>query len=266
MTNEQEFFEKNKAAWNSRTDHHIGSAFYDMNGFRNGKNSLKDIELGLLGNVSGKTILHLQCHFGQDTLSLARMGAITTGVDLSDNAIGHAIDLAREMKLPARFICCNVYDLPAFLDEKFDILFTSYGTIGWLPDLDRWASLISRYLKPGGRFIFAEFHPVLWMFDNEFEKIVYPYAKGDPIVEMEQGTYAELTAPISTEMVTWNHSIAEVLSGLIKYGLHITAFGEYDYSPYDCFKHTVQFEPGKFRIRHLGNKVPMVYALSAEKK
>jgi ubiquinone/menaquinone biosynthesis C-methylase UbiE len=114
--------------------------------------------------------LHLQCHFGQDTLSMSRMGAQTTGVDLSDKAIDAARKLNQEINQQATFICCNIYDLPQHLDQQFDIVFTSYGTIGWLPDLNQWAALIARYLKPGGKFVFAEFHPVVWMFDNDLKK------------------------------------------------------------------------------------------------
>ncbi len=265
MSDDFNYIEKNKAAWNSRTDYHIDSAFYDLDGFLKGQNSLNAIELKLLGDIKDKSILHLQCHFGQDTISLGRLGAKVTGVDLSDNAIKKAVDLAGKTNIDARFICCDIYDLPQHLDEQFDIVFSSYGTIGWFPDLDKWASIISKYLNPGGEFIFAEFHPVVWMFDNDFEKIAYSYAKGDPIIETEQGTYADKSAPIATEMITWNHGIGEVLTSLLKHGLSINSFEEFDYSPYNCFNKTIEFEPKKFRIAHLENKIPMVYALSAVK-
>lgn len=266
MNTDLNYIEKNKLAWNSRTDHHVGSSFYDMENFVKGKNSLNDIELKLLGDIKGKTILHLQCHFGQDSISLARMGAVVTGVDLSDNAISKAKEFSQQLNIPASFICCDVYDLPNHLDQEFDIVFTSYGTIGWLPDLDKWAKIVSAFLKPGGQFVFAEFHPVVWMFDNDFQKIAYTYSKSDPIIETEQGTYADKSAPISTEMITWNHGIAEVLTSLLNHGLQINSFEEFDYSPYNCFNHATEFETGKFRITHLENKIPMVYALSAVKK
>ncbi|MBS1743645.1 MAG: class I SAM-dependent methyltransferase [Bacteroidetes bacterium] len=260
------YIEKNRVAWNSRTDHHVDAAFYDVAGFINGKNSLNDIELKLLGDVKGKSVLHLQCHFGQDSISLARLGAMVTGADLSDHAIGKANELAAKTGQALTFICCDLYDLPQHLEQQFDIVFTSYGTIGWLPDLDKWAKIIARYLKPGGKFVFAEFHPVVWMFDNDFEKVAYTYAMSDPIIETEQGTYADRDAPITTEMITWNHSVAEVLTALLNNGMELTAFEEYDYSPYNCFNKTVEFEPGKFRIAHFDNKIPMLYALSAIKK
>lgn len=266
MNTVPDYIEKNKDAWNKRTDHHINSSFYDVEGFLKGQNSLNEIELKLLGDISGKSILHLQCHFGQDSISLTRMGAKVTGIDLSDNAINKANELAKKTNSDTSFICCDIYDLPNHLDKKFDIVFTSYGTIGWFPDLDKWANIISTFLKPGGRFIFAEFHPVVWMFDNDFEKVTYTYAKSAPIIEVEQGTYADKSAPITTEMITWNHSIGEVLTSLVQHGLEINSFEEFDYSPYNCFNKAIEFEPGKFRIAHLENKIPMVYSISATKK
>ncbi|MEM7660585.1 MAG: class I SAM-dependent methyltransferase, partial [Bacteroidota bacterium] len=129
----------NRNLWNEKTGHHLGSEFYDMPAYLQGKTSLQEIELQEVGEVRGKSLLHLQCHFGQDTLSWARMGANVTGVDLSDTSIEQARKLAQQLAIPAQFIRSNVYDLPEILDEQFDIVFTSYGTIGWLPDLDRWA-------------------------------------------------------------------------------------------------------------------------------
>lgn len=265
MTAHNNYIAINKALWNAKTDFHVASEFYDVKGFKEGKNTLNDIEMRLLGNVSGKTILHLQCHFGQDSISLARMGASVTGVDLSDNAIAAAKSLASELNADASFICCDVYDLPQHLDQQFDLVFTSYGTIGWLPDLDKWASIVNRYLKPGGKFVFAEFHPVIWMFDNDFNKVTYRYSKGDPIIEMEKGTYADKSADIEATAISWNHGLAEVLGSLLRQGLTIRSFDEYDYSPYDCFNNTYEFEKGKFRIKTLDDLIPMVYSLTAVK-
>jgi SAM-dependent methyltransferase len=255
----------NRQSWNDRVDSHLKSDFYDVEGFLEGKTSLKQIELPLLGDVSGKSILHLQCHFGQDTLSLERMGAKCTGIDLSDKAIKSATELNDKLGLNARFIACDVYDTPNHVEEKFDIVFTSYGTIGWLPDINRWAEVIAHFLKPGGQLVFVEFHPVVWMFDDDFTKVKYPYHNAEPIVEQESGTYADRDADISPKYVSWNHGLDEVMSALLAQGLTISSFKEYDYSPYDCFAHTIEFEPGKFQIEHLGDKIPMVYSLVAVK-
>lgn len=260
------YIEVNKKTWNEKTAVHVLSDFYDMEGFLNGKSSLNNIELDLLGSISGLKILHLQCHFGQDTISLAKLGAQATGIDLSDKAIEKATEIAHQMNVPAQFICSDVYDLPNHLEEKFDLVFTSYGTIGWLPDVDKWAKVVSHFLKPDGKFIFVDFHPVVWMFDNHFKNIQYSYFNVETIIENEEGTYAEKEAALQNQTISWNHPLTEVLSSLLQNGLQINSFNEYDYSPYACFNETEEFEPGKFRIRHLDNKIPMVYSVTATKK
>lgn len=265
MNPEPNYIEINKSSWNKKTEFHLNSEFYDMKGFLNGKTSLNEIELKLLGDINGKRILHLQCHFGQDTISLARLGAKVTGIDLSDKAIETAKEISNKTSAAATFICCNIYDLPEHLNEQFDIVYSSYGTIGWLPDLDKWAQIISKFLKPTGKFIFVEFHPVVWMFDDNFEKIGYNYFNSGAIIETENGTYADKNAPITQDYVMWNHGISEVLNNLIKNGLTLNSFDEYDYSPYNCFNKTIEFEPKKFQIKHLENKIPMVYSLVATK-
>ena len=266
MNSEKNYIEINRQSWNNRVDAHLKSEFYDVEGFLNGKTSLNEIELNLLGDIKGKKIVHLQCHFGQDTISLSRLGAIVTGVDLSDKAIESARQIAKETNSNATFICCNIYDLPNHLNEKFDIAFTSYGTIGWLPDLDNWAKIISTFLKPKGQFVLVEFHPVVWMFDDNFEKIGYRYFNSGAIVETENGTYADRDANITQSYVMWNHGISEVLNSLISNGLEINSFDEFDFSPYNCFNKTIEFEPNKFRIEHLNDKIPMVFSIKATKK
>ena len=253
----------NKESWNKRTEVHYTSEFYNNKAFIAGAQSLRSIELELLGDVSGLSILHLQCHFGQDTISLARMGALVTGVDLSNKAIEKAQELAKITQTDANFICCDIYDLPKHLDKKFDLVFTSYGTIGWLPDLTQWAQVIQCFLKPDGRFIMAEFHPVVWMFDDDFTHVKYNYANDGPIIEALDGTYTNPEAKIHGDYVTWNHGIAEVLTALLDHGLQINTFKEYDYSPYDCFSNTVKVGPNQFRIKTMGNKIPMVYSIAA---
>lgn len=264
--NETDYLHFNKISWNKRTEVHFDSEFYDVKGFLEGKTSLQEIELALLGDIKGKTILHLQCHFGQDTLSLARMGAKVTGVDLSDIAIKRAEELAKLAGLEANFICSDIYDLPAKLDQQYDIVFTSYGTIGWLPDMNRWADVIRKHLKPGGKLIFVEFHPVVWMFDDDFKEVSYNYFNDGPIIETQTGTYTDRNADIQTKDVMWNHGIAEVINALIHNGLSLDDLQEYDYSPYPCFKHVEEFKAKKYRIQHLKNNIPMVYSVVAIKK
>jgi 2-polyprenyl-3-methyl-5-hydroxy-6-metoxy-1,4-benzoquinol methylase len=264
--NNKEYIELNRNAWNNKVESHVNSDFYNMKGFLAGETSLNSIELEMLGDLKGKSVLHLQCHFGQDTLSLARMGAEVTGVDLSDVAIEKARHLNQELGLNSKFICCDIYDLHNHLDEKFDIVFTSYGTIGWFPDLDKWARLISKYLKPNGRFIFVDFHPFVWMYDNDFTKFEYSYFKKEAIVETETGTYADREADLELTTVGWNHSISEVVNSLLNNGIQISALDEFDFSPYNCFKNMEEFEPKKYRIKSFEDKLPLVYAIEGLKK
>lgn len=266
MTTDNNYIEINKASWNNRLDTHLKSEFYNLKGFLKGESSLNPIELELLGHLQGKSILHLQCHFGQDTISLSRLGAKVTGVDLSDKAIESAWEIAKQSNSDAKFICCDLYNLENYLDQQFDIVFTSYGTIMWLPDLDKWGNLISKFLKPNGKFVMVEFHPLVWMFDDDFTKVAYNYFNVAPIVETENGTYADKNASISQSYVTWNHSMSEVVSSLLKNGLTLSDFQEYDYSPYNIFNNSIEVAPKQYRVKHLGEKIPILYSILAEKK
>lgn len=265
MERENQFFETNKKSWDGKVETHLASAFYNNDAFIAGENSLKEIELAILGDVKGLKILHLQCHFGQDTISLSRMGATVTGVDFSPKAIDSARDLALKTGQNTQFICANVYDLPKVLNTQFDIVYTSYGTIGWLPDLNRWANVVAQFLKPNGKFVFVEFHPVVWMFDDDFSKVAYNYFNAGPILENETGTYADKNAEIRSEYVMWNHDFGEVLGSLLAENLQLKEFKEYDFSPYNCFNHTVEVGKSRYRIEHLNNYIPMVYSLVMEK-
>ncbi len=266
LNQQSDYININKQTWNTKTEVHLTSDFYDVPSFLEGKSSLNSIEIALLGDVKGKKILHLQCHFGQDSLSLARLGATVTGVDFSEKAIEKAKEFTEKLHLDATFICCDLYDAPQFIAEQIDIVFTSYGTIGWLPDLDNWAALVSRFLKPNGKFVMADFHPVVWMFDNDFKEVFYSYFNVEPIYETETGSYAEREANIETHTISWNHSITDILNSLIGNGIEINSFQEYDYSPYNCFNESEEYEKGKYRIKHFQNKIPMVYAILGTKK
>ena len=153
----------NLDAWNLMTGIHAASREYRLAEFKAGENVLKPIELREVGDVRGKSLLHMQCHFGLDTMSWARMGANVTGVDFSDQAIALARSISDELKIPARFIQSNIYDAPDVLHEQFDIVFTSYGALCWLPDIKRWAEIAASFVKPGGFFYIAEFHPLTQM-------------------------------------------------------------------------------------------------------
>ncbi len=260
------YFDANREAWNLRTGVHKTSEFYGVEAWKQGGLSLTPIELGEVGDVTGKSLLHLQCHFGQDTLSWARLGARVTGCDLSENAVDYARQLSAELNLPAQFVCCNVYDLPQHLEGSFDIVFTSYGTIGWLPELGPWAAVVDHFLKPGGFFYIADFHPVIWMFDEQMEKLKYPYHNAGVIETEQTGTYADRYAGIAYKEFGWNHSLSEIVNSLTVRGLRIEFLNEYPYSPYDCFDKTVKGADGNYRIRGLEDLIPMVYSIKARKE
>ncbi len=259
-------FETNRKTWNTKVAIHAESEFYEMQNFKKGKTSLKKYEIEALGDISDKKLLHLQCHFGQDTLSLARMGAKCTGVDISDEGIKLAKQLNSELKLDASFVCCNVLDTSKYVSEKFDIVFSSYGTIGWLPDLILWAKMISERLKPGGFFYIVEFHPIAWMFDYTVSPPVmkYGYQQKEAIYEEYEGTYADKNSKMVSREYGWNHSLGEVITVLSEAGLHIEFLKEHDASPYDIFPGLIKNDEEMFE---LPNKMyPLIFELKAIKK
>lgn len=260
-----ELIEANRSAWNLRTAIHLQSQFYDLPGWKAGQCSLQAIEKAEVGDVAGKSLLHLQCHFGQDTLSWARRGAEVTGCDLSDAAIEAARQLAQESALPARFLRCNLFDLPRHLDDTFDIVFTSYGVLGWLPELGPWAELIARYLKPGGFFYLVEFHPVVWMFDEKFEHIAYAYHNSGPIASDNSGSYTDRGADVQYRDYGWNHSLSEVVNSLLRAGLSLEFLNEYPYCPYPNLPNTWRCPDGNYRVAGLEDKIPLLFSLKARR-
>lgn len=264
MMNGMDYKSINKELWNAKTDVHVTSEFYDVDSFLKGKQSLKHIELDLIGDVSGKSILHLQCHFGMDSISLSKMGAKVTGVDLSDKAIAQAKELALVCGTDTQFISSDVYELINVHDGKYDIVFTSYGTIGWLPDMQAWANVVSQFLKPEGLVLIVDFHPVLWMMDYQFTRIEYAYFNTAPIIENIEKTYTD-GETINKESVSWNHTLSDIIQAMIDNGISIQHFSEYDYSVYDCFENTIKIDEDKFQIEGLESKLPMMYAILGKK-
>ncbi len=263
---DKNYFEANKLLWDKRTEINSKSGFYGLDEFKKGKSSLNFVELKALGDVKGKSLLHLQCHFGMDTLSWARLGAQVTGVDFSEEAIKLARELNNKLNLNTNFICSNVYDLKEKLDKKFDIVFASYGVIGWLPDLNKWAGIINHFLKPGGIFFLAEFHPVIWMYDSELKNLKYSYFNlGQPIEEKIKGTYSDKTAEIEMTEYGWNHSLDEVFNSLKNNGLKVESFNEYPFSFYNCFPDMVKGKDNFWRIKRFENILPLMYSVKAIK-
>ena len=261
MTN---YLETNRELWNGWAKLHIESAYYDVEGFKAGRESLHPLEIEEVGDVSGKTLLHLQCHFGQNTLSWARRGARVTGVDFSEDAIALARSLSQDLGIEAEFICSDIYELPAVLDRQFDIVFTSYGVLCWLPDLTRWAEIVARYLSPGGTFYIAEFHPLLTMFDDAGERLAYPYfCKPEPERWENQGSYAEPDADFSHTAYEWTHGLGEIVTALIEAGLKLEFLHEHPYSVDNFLPFLEENEPGQYVAKGYPNALPLMFSIRA---
>ncbi len=263
--------EKNLKRWNETSQMHAKSKEYDLVGFIKGRNSLSSIELKALGNVSGKTLLHLQCQFGMDTLSWARLGAQVTGVDFSDVAIDLANSINEKLKLPAKFICTNIYDLPKVLDEQFDVVFTSYGVLTWLPNIKKWAEIVSKYLKPSGMFLIAEIHPFTGVFDDEHpSELVYKYPyfhKKTPMHFKSEYTYTDSEKLVeNVDMYEWQHSFSDILDSLINAGLTILQVKEYPYTCFQQFPFSKKCEDGFWRIEDNKYEIPLMFSIKATKK
>ncbi|MFD2917328.1 class I SAM-dependent methyltransferase [Psychroserpens luteus] len=261
----KDHFEVNRETWNEKVKVHSKSDMYDLEAFKNGKSSLMPYELNALGDVKGKSLLHLQCHFGQDTLSWSRMGAKCIGVDLSDEGIALAKSLNKEMNLDAEFVRCNVLDTSAHVNDTFDIVYTSYGVIGWLPDLKPWGKMIAERLKKGGTFYMAEFHPIVWMFDYLENKPVmkYGYMQDEVIYEEYEGTYADQNSKMITKEYCWNHGLSEVINALVDAGLQIEYLNEYDESPYNVLPDLVETTFGNFVTKD--KLYPLIFEIKATK-
>ncbi len=256
--------EANKKLWDSRLEGHVASAFYDVPGFVAGNCTLMAPELEGLGDVAGKTMLHLQCHFGMDTLSWARRGAQVTGMDISGAAISKARELAVQIGVEATFVECAVYDLPDHLDGQFDIVFTSYGALLWLPDMQLWADIVKRYLKPGGRFCLAEFHPNWHGLDWNSLAMTYPYFNpGHAFEENAASSYTGTAQAVELKEYFWSHGISEVLQPLLDRGLRLEKFKEYSYSAYNAFPNLKEVRPGQWVHETLAEgMVPMMWMIA----
>ncbi|UCD08266.1 MAG: class I SAM-dependent methyltransferase [Dehalococcoidales bacterium] len=261
--------DSNKEMWNEWATLHAGSEFYDVEDFKNEKCSLYPVEVEEIGDVNGKSLLHLMCHFGKDTLSWARRGAKVTGVDFSDNAIDIARSLAGELKLDAEFICCNLYDLPQNLDRQFDIVYTSAGVLCWLPDLDEWGCVIAQFLKSGGFFYILEGHPFLNMLLDEDPNAVEPeilrsyfYTPEPEIYQSESSYTGQQTSKIHTGK-EWTHSIGDIVNSLISAGLRIEFLHEFPYIFFNAMPYMKQDNQGSWRIP--GDKIPLIFTLKAMK-
>jgi len=242
----------NLKLWNAWSRIHEHAPGYNTAGFLSGETSLTPVELEELSPFvhEGTTLLHLQCHFGLDTLSWARLGADVVGLDFSDEAVALARRVAGQAGLSARaeFICSDLYDANAQLgDRLFDVVFVNWGAIEWLPDLERWAAIVARHLKPGGTFYLAEIHPFAQTLDDDAAegelRVRYRYfpAPDEPDIDAIDGSYADRHAD-TTGLVAycWAHSLAEILGALTGAGLRLEQFHEFPFAPAPLWDWTLE--------------------------
>jgi ubiquinone/menaquinone biosynthesis C-methylase UbiE len=259
-----ERLEHNKKMWNALTEPHVKSAFYDVAGFKAGKDWLKPLEIAEVGDVRDKSLLHLQCHFGMDTISWGRRGAEVTGIDFSDAAIAQARKLAKETGVKAEFICSDIFALPEVLNKEFDIVFTSYGALGWLPDLNKWGKIVAHFLKPGGFFYIAEFHPLFWIFGQKPNPEMCVYESYfHHTVRFEEGT--DYASDFTHKMTSyeWQFTIGDVITALGKEGLCIEYLHELPICCFQARKDMKQDKDGWWRLE--GDMIPLTFSIKATK-
>lgn len=263
-----EFIEANRRHWDDLARIHIHSEnkLYDIASVRRGETHLDAITDRELGGVRGKSILHLQCHFGLDSLRLAQRGARVTGVDLSGVAIDFANTLAADLKADARFIEANVYDAPKHIDERFDIVFVTWGALCWLPDIPRWAEIVCHFLNPGGFLFLLESHPVTFTFIDDEQTTIRPhynYFGKEPVPEDTEYSYAGAPDKIRhPRCYAWDHPISNVVNALLQTGLTLGYLHEHDRIPWQHFKLMQATGDGHFS---LPPGLPLAYSLQARK-
>ena len=272
-TDHEASFAANQALWDAWTAVHATGDFYDLAGFKAGGVRLRPYEIEMVGDVAGRSLLHLQCHFGIDTLSWARLGARVTGADLSPAAIDLARTLADELGFPeARFVRSNLYDLPDVLDGAFDVVYTSRGVLGWLPDIRGWARVVAHFLAPGGRFFITEVHPVIQALEDEDVgpgelRLRYPYWEHpEPLVFEVKGTYADRDADIGEKVEHgWDHGLGEIVTALIEAGLTIETLVEHPFLDWKV-GFLVDDGEGYWRLPpDAGGELPLMFSLLATK-
>ncbi|OGO51532.1 MAG: hypothetical protein A2148_01245 [Chloroflexi bacterium RBG_16_68_14] len=271
MSTTDEHLEANRRHWDEVVPIHAASDFYDVASFKAGETKLKRVELEELGDVRGKTLLHLQCHFGLDTLSWGREGAIVTGADFSEQAIETARALAAECGIDARFVASDLYALPEALDGQFDIVFTSYGVLCWLPDITGWAQVAAHFVRRGSTFYVVEFHPFAQIFDDAPDadglRVHHRYFPTDePLRFDDLGTYTDRSAHFENNTTyEWPHPISEVVTALIGAGLRIEFLHEFPFTTYQFLSFTEVVADGSMRLTKHDGSVPLLYSIKATK-
>ncbi|MGW8974141.1 class I SAM-dependent methyltransferase [Streptomyces platensis] len=270
ITGAEDWREANRARWDERVALHTASDFYDQDTFRRARDVLRDFEAAEVGDVTGRSLLHLQCHFGQDTLSWAHRGAArVVGLDFSEPAIDTARALAAELGYGpdrAAFVAADVYDAAeAVPDAAYDIVYTGIGALNWLPDLERWADTAASLVAPGGFLYLAEFHPLCDALDDETgSRIVHDYFRRDAWVDEVPGSYTDFGAPtVNNRSVEWQHPLGDVVSALAATGLRIDFLHEHDKTMFPRFTALSRSGDGYHRFPADRPRIPLMYSLRA---
>ena len=264
--------EANMARWNESALIHE-KAYQEIEMLRRGEEILDPLELAELGDVEGKRMLHIQCHIGTDSLAWARHGAVVTGIDFSEEAVGVAERLRDELDVEARFIQSNVYDLARTLageENTYDIVYTSRGVLCWLRDLDVWARLIARFLRPGGTFYILESHPFLNTLEEQDAGTLsfdYPYFHRTEPMFWKGGEpdYADVSQIVKNPSYEWVWSISEIMTALLKAGLRIESFGEHERLFFRLYPSMATDDGRNFRLKGYEGKLPLIFTLGASK-
>jgi SAM-dependent methyltransferase len=261
------WLEANRANWDDRVGIHVASRFYDVEGWLRDEPGPTPFERRALGNVEGLSLVHLQCHFGMDTLRWARVGATVTGVDFSTAAITEATHLAERAHLDdrSRFVRASVYDAPeALAGEQFDVVYVSLGSLCWLPSIERWARSVARLLRPGGRLYLHDVHPLSNSLDDGGERFSFGYFEAvEPLVFDSTETYTDGDGIASTTTYEWNHSLAELFGALRSNGVVVDAFDELDWTVWPQFPWLEESEKGTWTIPTDRTRIPLAFTLVA---
>lgn len=268
-----EFFEANRRRWDELAGIHVESTtgIYHVAEFRAGADVLGPIESAEIGEVAGKRLLHLQCHLGLDTLSLARRGATVTGLDFSGKAIAAARALSAETGVPGRFVEGNLYDAPDLIQDRFEVVYVTWGAINWLPDIRRWAEIVAGFLEPGGTLYLLEGHPATLCLDQSEDgrlEPTYPYFQGpEPLAFDEDSSYAGVSNRLTNSRgYEWTHPISETVTALIDAGLTLDFLREHDRVPWKPFPFMVEAEAGMYRLPPEVPSLPLAFSLRASKR
>jgi SAM-dependent methyltransferase len=254
----------NLASWDGRVPVHLASEFYDLGGFRAGAGSLRPFEPAEAGDVTGRRLVHLQCHVGLDTLSWARKGALVTGLDFSEPAIEAARSLAADLAIDASFVVADVYDaVTALGGRRFDVVYTGIGALVWLPDIPRWAQVVAALLAPGGFLYLVEGHPFAEVLDEERgAKVVRDYFDGRAQVEDYPFTYTDGPALEHTVSVQFQHQLGQIVTALAAAGLRIDFLNEHDFDVFQRFE-SLQPHGGEYRFPAGQPRAPLMFSLRA---